>query len=409
MKALILAGGLPQIELLKQIRQRNITTILADGNDRALARPYADRFYQVNIFDIEAVKEIALREEVDFLITCCADQVLLVVAQVSEMLGLPCYLDYKTAQEVSDKERMKRIFVENNVPTSRHVVMARLDMEAIGHLRYPLIVKPVDAYSSRGVRKVFGPEELAGAFEDAVSISRSGTAIVEEFCSGEEISVDLFVEDGQAHVLCITNSEKVRDEDRFVIFRGRYPARVSEALEEEIRVVCQRIADAFGIRNAPMLVQMITDGESVSVLEFCARTGGAMKYRMIYNTCGVDVIKAVVDLTLGIRPEIRVQKPPHRYVVNDFIYCRQGVFDRLDGFDALVEEGTLKEYYPLRPKGFVFSGLVSSSSDRIAGVTIVADSLEEFNRKHRRFVEKARVLDAEGNDLMLHELLPDLE
>ena len=91
MKALVLAGGLSQIELLNQLKARNITTVLADGNANALARPYADVFYQLPIFDIEAVKEVALKEKVDFLITVCADQVLLVVAQVSEMLGLPWY------------------------------------------------------------------------------------------------------------------------------------------------------------------------------------------------------------------------------------------------------------------------------------------------------------------------------
>lgn len=94
MKAFVIAGGLPQIELIKQLKARGITTVLADGNENAIARPYADVFYRIPIFDIEAVKEVAVREQVDFIITVCADQVLLVVAQVSEMLGLPCYLDY---------------------------------------------------------------------------------------------------------------------------------------------------------------------------------------------------------------------------------------------------------------------------------------------------------------------------
>ena len=39
MKALVLAGGLAQIELLRQLKDRGITTVLADGNPNALARP----------------------------------------------------------------------------------------------------------------------------------------------------------------------------------------------------------------------------------------------------------------------------------------------------------------------------------------------------------------------------------
>ncbi|MBR2900929.1 MAG: ATP-grasp domain-containing protein [Clostridia bacterium] len=407
MKALVLAGGLPQIELIKQLKERNITTVLADGNANALARPYADIFYQIPIFDVEEVKNVAVKEQVDFLITVCADQVLLIVAQVSEMLGLPCYIDYQTAVNVSDKKYMKRIFAENDIPTSRHVEMSTLDWDRIKHLEYPLVVKPVDAYSSRGVRKAFTPEELELYFKEASEISRCGDVIVEEFCSGEEISVDVYVEGGKAKLLCISNSEKIKDNDRFIIFRGRYPAATTPEIVEQIEEVAQKIADAFGLVDSPMLIQMINNGKRVSVLEFCARTGGNMKYLLIKRSCGFDVVKAVIDLTVGEKPVVELKEPQNKYIVNDFIYCTPGTFDRLEGFDEMLEQGIITDYYALRPQGMNVRG-VASSSDRIAGITVQADTLEEFNRKHRIAVESVKVLDTNGNDIMRHDLLPDL-
>lgn len=408
MKALVLAGGLPQIELLKQLKSRNVETVLCDGNANALASPFADSFYQIPIFDVEAVKGVAEKENVDFLITVCADQVLLVVAQVSEMLGLPCYIDYKTAQLVSDKKQMKRVFWENGIPTSRYAELAELDWDQIGKLRYPMVVKPVDAYSSRGVRKVWNREELEACFREASQISRTGGVIVEEFVAGEEISVDVYVENGKAKILCVSNSEKISDADRFIIFRGRYPAAASREILAQIQRVAQQIADAFGLVDSPMLIQMIHDGERVSVLEFCARTGGNMKYLLIKHACGFDVIQAVIDLTLGEKPHVELLPPENRVIVNDFIYCRPGVFDHLEGFEELRQEGILADYHAIRPRGMVIRG-ISSSSDRIAGITVMADTLEEFNRKHRRIVDSVKILDAEGNDLMRHDLLPDLK
>lgn len=408
MKALVLAGGLAQIELLRQLKARGITTVLADGSANALARPYADIFYQIPIFDIEVVKETALKEQVDFLITVCADQVLLVVAQVSEMLGLPCYIDYRTAVNVSDKKYMKRIFWEHDIPTSRYIQLQEWDPEQIRDLRYPLVVKPVDAYSSRGVRKAENPEELALYFAEALEISRTGGVIVEEFVSGAEISVDVYVENGTAKLLCVSNSEKLQDEDRFIIFRGRYPVAASQAVLAKIQKVAQQIADAFGLKDSPMLIQMICDGENVSVLEFCARTGGNMKYLLIHRSCGFDVIKAVIDLTLGEKPHVVLTEPEAKYIVNDFVYCQRGTFQRLEGFDEMMAEGTLTDYCPLRPVGFQVRG-VTSSSDRIAGFTVTANTLEEFNEKHRRVVESVKVLDTDGNDIMRRDLLPDLK
>ena len=408
MKALVLAGGLPQIELINQLKARNITTVLADGNANALARPYADIFYQLAIFDVEAVKEVALKEQVDFLITVCADQVLLVVAQVSEMLGLPWYIDYQTAQLVSDKKYMKNIFWEHDIPTSRYVEMTELDWDKISHLRYPIVVKPVDAYSSRGVRKATNPEDLAVYFAEAAQISRTGGVIVEEFVAGEEISVDIYVEDGVAKLLCVSNSEKINDEDRFIIFRGRYPVAASREILEQIQRVAQQIADAFGLKNCPMLIQMINDGKRVSVLEFCARTGGNMKYLLIKRACGFDVIKAVIDLTLGEKPHVELAAPEAKYIVNDFIYCRPGIYDRMEGFEELRQKGILTDFHSLRPKGMQVRG-VSSSSDRIAGMTVTANTLEEFNEKHRYIVDHVKILDENGQDMMRHDLLPDLK
>ena len=409
MKALVVAGGLPQITLINELKERGVETVLVDGSATPLARECADIFYQVNIFDVETVKGIAMKEQVDFAITVCADQVLLVVSQVAEELGLPWYIDYATAKLVSDKELMKKVFVENDIPTSRYVVMCELDVKKIQHLNYPLIVKPVDAYSSKGVKKVTNESELKVAFEEAKNISRTKNAIVEEFFSGEEISVDLFIEDGRANVLCISNSDKVKDDDHFAIFRGRCPVHASEELKFEIARVSQMIATAFGIKNAPMLVQMLTDGERVTVLEFCARTGGAMKWLLIQHASGVDVIKGVIDLTMGVKPNIQIKEPETKYIVNDFIYCKTGTYDHIEGFEEQLQKGNITDYRMLRPKGWTFSGMITSSTDRLCGVTFQADTLEDFNKKHQEFVDSVKVVDVDGNDIMRHDLLPKLE
>jgi len=408
MKAFVIAGGLPQIELIKQLKARGITTVMADGNNNALAKPYADVFYHIPIFDINAVLDVAVREKVDFIITVCADQVLLVVAEVSEMLGLPFYLDYKTAQNVSDKLKMKAIFKANGIPTSNYLQLESFDSEALSDLRFPMVVKPVDAYSSKGVRRADNITELEKFYKEAKQISRCGGVIIEDYCKGEEISVDAFVTNGKAKILCVSNSDKILDEGRFVIFRGRYPAHTSDIVLKKIEIIAQKIADAFGLVNCPLLIQMIDRGEDVSVLEFCARTGGNMKWLLIKYSCGVDVISAAIDLSLGIEPQIEPKLTENAIVVNDFIYCKPGIYYRLEGFEQLKKQGLLKEYFALRPSGMKTVG-VNSSSDRIAGITMTADTVVEFNNIHQKVVDTVRILDPEGNDIMRHDLLPDLQ
>ena len=95
MKALVLAGGFPQIALIKELKSRGYETVLADYYAEPVAKPYADKFYQVSTLDIEAITKVARDEQVDFLITACTDQALLTVAKVSEDLGLLAILIIK--------------------------------------------------------------------------------------------------------------------------------------------------------------------------------------------------------------------------------------------------------------------------------------------------------------------------
>lgn len=405
---MVIAGGLPQIELIRQLKERRIEALLADGSSAAVARPFANKFFHVDVFDIEVIRKIAIEEEVDFLITVCADQVLLVVAEVSEILGLPCYIDFETGKNVSDKIRMKRIFKKSGVPTTDFVETNYLDFDAFNHLKYPLVVKPVDAYSSKGVRKAENAEELRLYYEEAQKIGRSGRVIVEEFFEGEDISVDAFVVNRKAIILNVTNSEKVKDKDRFVIFRGRYPAKVTQTVLTQIEDVTQRIADGFGFVNAPLLVQMLANKDSISVLEFCARTDGNMKYLLIKYASGVDVIGATIDITLGKTPNLTAKFERHNIVVNDFIYCKPGVFDHFEGFEELERKGVINEFHPIRLKGTKMHG-VTSSSDRIAGMNIVADTIEEYNAKRTMINTSVKVIDLNGEDIMRHDLLSEMK
>lgn len=403
MKALVLCGGNPQAYLINELHGRGITAIVADRNERVPAVALADAFFPVSTLDVDVIRQLAIAEKVDFIISVCADQMLLVAAQISEELGLPCYIDYETAKNVSNKEYMKRIFVENGVPTAKHIACKELSMDDIANMKYPLIVKPVDCYSSRGVKRVENENELKVAFANAVELSRTGSAIVEEFIGGEEMSVDYYIENGEAKLLCARTLDKIPGYDGFVICRGRYPAPLSEELCNKVLDVGQKIANAFGLKNTPMLVQMKLENEKLYVLEFCARTGGGIKYRLLPKVSGFDVVKAVADLTLGEKPHCDVNKY-NGFIVDEFLYCNEGVLDRIEGLEELLSEGVINHYEIYKPKGFKF-GVASCSGDRVAYFSIESESEDDLKCRYRIANEKIHAYSDMGEDLLRHEIL----
>lgn len=408
MKALVLAGGLPQIDLIEKLKAKSIYTILADYYEHPVARDYADKFYRISTLDVEAIRNLAIVEKVDFLITVCTDQALLTVAKVSEDLHLPCYIDYETARNVTNKSYMKRVLADNNIPTAKYQIAGKLEELQLENWQYPLIVKPVDCNSSKGVIKVTNLIDLKSAFLNAINLSRTNTAIVEEFIAGKELSVDIYVDNGKAKVLDVTTSEKLKENDKFVIFRTWHPAQINKVIKGKVSSIAQMITDAFGLKDSPMLIQMLVRNDEVYVIEFSARTGGGVKHFSIQRRAGFDVVTAVIDLTLGEKPHVDVKKPNTRYMVDEYIYCKPGEFDHIDGFDELKASGIMLDYYLFRWKGSKFD-TIANSGDRIGGFSIEANTIEELSQKHKLCNERIRAVSPDGTDLIRHDLLQELD
>ncbi len=134
---------------------------------------------------------------------------------------------------------------------------------------------------------------------------------------------------------------------------------------------------------------------------------GGVKYLLIQRSSGFDVIKAVVDLTLGLKPHVGELHAEQNYLINDFIYCRPGQFDHLDEFDKLLSEGIIRDYYLFKWRGANFEE-IRSSGDRVAAYTVIADTAEEMIWKQGIAREKIRVISANGEDMARHDLLTPL-
>jgi carbamoylphosphate synthase large subunit len=268
--------------------------------------------------------------------------------------------------------------------------------------KYPLVVKPVDSNGSKGVKKVFTPDELEVSLKDAFNYSISGDVIIEEFKFGEELSCDFYVENGIAKTLCITASKKIKENKKsFTIIQSYYPASIDYS-EERVLEIAQKIVNAWGLKDTPLLVQMIVNGEDYNVLEFSARMGGGSKYHLIQVLSGVDIMKVYVEMVMGAKPHVEPSKQWNNAIMS-YVYCKPGEYVSLKGFDELKENGDIHSYFTYRtaPSTIIKS---DTSSDRVAGFLVVANSEEEVLQKLKYANEHLAILDAEGNDIMRHDL-----
>ena len=125
---------------------------------------------------------------------------------------------------------------------------------------------------------------------------------------------------------------------------------------------------------------------------------------MIKKITGFDVVKAVVDLTMGEKPHVADIKKAESITVNEFIYCHPGELDRVEGFEELLADGTIAEYAVFKSRGTKFDS-INGSGDRVAFFSIVAETEDEVKAKHARANARVRAVGINGEDLIRHDLI----
>ena len=401
MKILVLAGGADQIALINELKSRGHYVILADYFQNPPAKRYADKHIVASTLDLVKIEEIAVYEKVDLVCTACTDQALLTVAYVSEKLGLPCYIDYQTALNVTNKSYMKKVLMANHIPTSRFEIIDDPSTVSLNAFQFPLVVKPVDCNSSKGVKKVETIEEFYTYAAEAIKYSRTQTAIVEEFKHGLEVSADFYIENGMAKLLSATTSQKIRNRKSFTILSSDYPA-VNEIQEKQLTDIACNVAKAFHLNNTPLLIQLIANDKEMSVIEFSARMGGGSKYKLIEVLTGENIMKKYVDLILGGKPTFGPRKQVN-FCRMIYVYCTPGIFDHVEGFQEMKEQGYIKEFFLYKTKGMAIEK-AETSGDRPAGYMVTAETQQQLDERIRITDAHLKVVSVEGNDMMIHNL-----
>lgn len=402
MKILVLAGGFDQIAFINELKHRGHEVYLADYLDNPPAKNHVIKHYQVSTLDEQTIYELASKEKFDLITTACTDQALLTVARVSQKLKKYFYLDEDIAECVTNKSIMKSILRKNDIATARYVVVDESEKIAtcdkIEH--FPIMVKPCDCNSSKGVVKVNDKKELLAALNEAFILSRTNQAVIEEYIDGIEISIDAWVENGCAKVLSISKTNKIKENiNAFTIFQSEYPVILADNIKKQISCIAEQISKVFRLNNSPLLIQAIVSGDKLYVIEFSARMGGGSKYRLIEYMTGINIMEAYVNLILGSEYQIPEANLSSKYIELEYVYCYNGTVARIIGFDKLKNAGVISEIFQYKLEGACIEKMVTSS-DRILGFLIEADTKDCLLKKRKYILKQVDILGTHNQSLM---------
>lgn len=405
MRIMVLAGGPDQAALIKEIKSTypDSYVILIDMNNKAVASKVADKHLVISTMDFEKVKQTAIDEHIDMILTACGDQPLLTMGLVSEELNLPCYLSKSQILNLTNKKYMKKLMVENDIPTSKYKSFNSLEDIDDSGLAYPLIVKPADSNGSKGVRKVNNREELIREAQVSMKFSISNTIVVEEFVEGEDVSSDFYITNGRVYHLmdCLSNKYKPNSEIA-VIYQSLIPAPVNSDFQERIQEIAAKIAKVFGLDNTPLLIQTIVKGDNIHVIEFSARLGGGAKYKTIETVTGFNVLRANLMSMMGDTPTVDYHGINKIYS-RCHLYTKGGILAQIKGLEERLDNQLIEDYFVNRSLGSVLSS-PTSSGDRVASILFSASSIMELEKKIEEVMNSIEITSENGENIFMRDM-----
>jgi biotin carboxylase len=202
-------------------------------------------------------------------------------------------------------------------------------------MELPVIVKPVDNCSSRGVRFVDTPEELASAIDEALAQSRSREVIIEQFLTGTEGSIEVLVQDGAVVVLGVCDKTKSALPFRFDL-ELRYPGRYDASVQREIEQLAERIVSAFGVREGILHIEfLVSDStQDVFLIEFAVRgCGSKVITHLMPALTGIDVSAWLIRGALGVQDGSALAPRRGLHGALHFLMFPSGVVSAVRGID----------------------------------------------------------------------------
>ncbi len=363
-KRLLLLGGTPLMcHVVRKAREMGVQTIVTDYYDerRAPAKLEADESYAVSTLDVPKLIDLARSVRADGVFTGYSDITLLPCRTVCDVLGLPFYASRAQLEQTLNKRRFKALCRKHGIP-----VVADLDpLQLREHpclARYPVIIKPADSYSSRGISVCIDPADVPPAIERALGYSSAGEFVAEPYIEADDVYLYLTVQDGMlslsamADRLMNTEQPGLAPQPIGYLFPSRYIDAWFDQLEQPMRAL---VAD-LGLRDGSFFVQGFLLEGVITLFEMGLRLSGGAGYLPIARENGIDQVKLHIayaltgrfagwDLLTADNPRFR---RPHCVLV---VLLRNGTIGRIDGWEQVCAHPAVYATLRLRDEGDVLT------------------------------------------------------
>lgn len=384
-KVMVLAGSRWQIPIIKKLKEMNYTVLDINPYEDSPAFLYSDEHGLLDIRDREACLAYAKKHKIDAVLSEECDIAMPTVAYIADYLKLPS-IGMDMAELYTNKFCMRE-FCKNNgllFPEYRKCRTIEEAKSFLYKINRKIIIKPLDANSSRGVFAIECEADLDRHFEEAMSYSKFEKCVIaERYINGTEFTIDGIKTPERHYTMAISekkhyaNNENVASELYFSHSNDKYDyKKLMECNDKFINAS----GLPYGLTHAEYKYE---DGEYY-LIEIAARGGGNLiSSDIVPIMTGIDNYKYLIDCSINGAKE-QVFHIPESYknrcaVLKFFdVPGNGGIVDKIEGMEYLDNNSNI----PVWDLSFKEGDTIKPAKDdsmRIGFYIAYADSHEELD------------------------------
>lgn len=306
-KVLLVDTNFSSRPIFDAIEQLGHEVHVVGGNPVDCLAKTGARYWHLNYADTDALQELVTRERFDYLVPGCTDQSYTSCAVISKG-RFPGISSLAIDEALNQKDRFRALAQKLNLPVPKVQWQDRNSEAGVsfpdaGALHWPLVVKPVDGFSGKGVAILFQGDAhmLRQSMETARTISARGHCLIEDYIQGQLHSHSAFLQNRRVvHDVFVEESGTA---NHFVVDTSRVLPNVPTSLRHQLRRAIETLANALELTDGLIHTQFILNGTQPWLIEMTRRCPGDLYSQLVELSGGVDYVQRYVRPFLGLQIE----------------------------------------------------------------------------------------------------------
>ena len=404
MKKLLIIGANPEtISLIEKAKLMGIKTYVTDYNKMTYAKKFADVSCDVDGMDVDGLVVLVKKEHIDAVLVGVAEALIPTYCKVCEVLDYPCFASMEQFEIMISKDNFKNTCRKYHVP-----VVPEYSLDEIDKIEYPVIVKPVDSSSSKGISICQNREQLDAAIEKALSFSFRKKILIEKYMDGLEVIIYYVIQDGNPIMVAMCDRYTSKEQKGITQLPSAYifPSKHMERYKAEVDEHVKNMLRGMHVQNGVLFLQSFIENGSVYIYEPGFRLNGAQEHMIVSELTGIDAKELLINYAFtGKMSEKNVADRADPYF-HHMVACKlsplvkEGKIGKITGVEKIRRFNGVVAVNPNYEDGEVVAGL-GTQRQMAANIFIVAPTMELLKERVDAVIENFHVTDENGENMLL--------